>query len=174
MNISLFYFLYGFAFKYQWLDSLIRFTAVDLIYIVLVLVVIYIIYKYKMYDLKNISTILRSNIKGILLIPFTAALALGIAKIVKLLVHTDRPMIALSNIHTLFTENGYAFPSGHSTVISAIAFSLFFQNKKLGYIGFVVALFIGAARVMGGVHFPIDILGGYIIGFLVAFFVKTI
>jgi membrane-associated phospholipid phosphatase len=31
------------------------------------------------------------------------------------------------------------------------------------------ALLIGVARVIAGVHFPIDILGGFCIGFLVAY-----
>ena len=34
------------------------------------------------------------------------------------------------------------------------------------------ALLIGLARIMAGVHFPIDILGGFIIGSLIAFLVK--
>ena len=33
---------------------------------------------------------------------------------------------------------------------------------------------LGLARIIAGVHFPIDILGGFIIGALVAYFVKGV
>ena len=40
------------------------------------------------------------------------------------------------------------------------------------------ALLIGLARIIAGVHFPIDILGGFVLGgivsFLVAFLVKYV
>ena len=47
---------------------------------------------------------------------------------------------------------------------------------RSGFIGTLkhmfFALLIGVARIIAGVHFPIDILGGFIIGFIVAYFIK--
>ena len=34
------------------------------------------------------------------------------------------------------------------------------------------AFLIGLVRIMAGIHFPIDILGGFILGTLTAYFVK--
>jgi len=34
------------------------------------------------------------------------------------------------------------------------------------------ALLIGIARIIAGVHFPVDILGGFILGILTAYLVK--
>ena len=85
-----------------------------------------------------------------------------------------RPFIALPGVQSLFLETGYAFPSGHSATIAAFAFAIFFKNKRLGYIAFVIALIIGLARVIAGVHFPLDIAGGYALGFMVAFLFKTL
>ena len=79
-----------------------------------------------------------------------------------------------SNIVPLFSESGYAFPSGHATFFMALAFALFFNHKKAGYVFILFALLIGIARIIAGVHFPVDILGGFILGFFIAFFVKNV
>jgi undecaprenyl-diphosphatase len=174
MNISIFYFLHSFAFQYQWLDGIIWFFAVPFIYIMIIIVAVYFFVNYDILKTKNITSLLEGKGKDIAKIFFSAGFAYTIAYVLKIVIHTDRPFIALSNINSLFTETGYAFPSGHSATIAALSMSVYFKNKKLGYICMVAALLIGLARVASGVHFPVDIIGGYAIGFLVAFFVKTL
>lgn len=174
MNISIFYFLHSFAFQYQWLDSLIWFFAVPFIYIVIAIVAVYFLVNYDLLKTRNITTLIKGKGKDIFKIFFSAGLAYAVAYVLKIVIHTDRPFISLSNIHSLFIETGYAFPSGHSATIAALAMAVYFKNKKLGYICMVAALLIGLARITAGVHFPVDIIGGYIIGLLVAFFVKTL
>jgi membrane-associated phospholipid phosphatase len=62
----------------------------------------------------------------------------------------------------------------------ALAFALYFNHKKVGlpaqagYWFIFFALLIGVARIMAGVHFPIDILGGFVLGFLIAFLLKKV
>ena len=173
MDIEIFYFLHSFAFQSPLFDSVIWSLAVPLIYIMCAVGAIFIFIHYRFFNIRNTFIILRDKWKEIFAIVLSPAIAWGLASLLKLLIHTDRPFIALSNIQTLFTETGYAFPSGHSTAISALAFAIYFRNKKLGYVFFASALLIGLARVAGGVHFPIDIIGGYLIGFVVAYLLKT-
>jgi undecaprenyl-diphosphatase len=45
---------------------------------------------------------------------------------------------------------------------------VFFFHKKWSFLFFVGAVLIGIARVIAGIHWPIDILGGAIIGILSA------
>jgi len=174
MNNIIFFNLYSLAHRSPFLDCVIIFCAVSLIYIMVLVAIIFIIYKYKFFQLRNIFTILRDKWKEIFSIIFSPAIAWLVASFLKILIHTDRPYLALSNIHILFRESGYAFPSGHATAISALAFAIYFKNKRLGYVFMIAGLLIGLARVAGGVHFPIDILGGYLLGFLVAFLVKKL
>lgn len=174
MNLAIFYFLHSFAFQSSFLDSVIWFLAVPLIYIMCVVGAVFIFVHYRFFEIKNTFIILRDKWKEIFSIILSPAIAWGLASLLKILIHTDRPMIALSNINTLFAESGYAFPSGHATAISALAFAIYFKNKRLGYVFMASAVLIGIARVAGGVHFPIDIIGGYVIGFIVAFFVKSL
>jgi undecaprenyl-diphosphatase len=59
-----------------------------------------------------------------------------------------------------------AFPSGHVALLFGLAFGIFLFNKKWGfwYLGF--SLINGLARVFSGVHWPLDILGGILVGFI--------
>jgi undecaprenyl-diphosphatase len=54
----------------------------------------------------------------------------------------------------------------------ALAFAIYLSHKKAGYIFMHIALLIGIARVAAGVHFPIDILGGFILGIFIAYIVR--
>lgn len=60
--------------------------------------------------------------------------------------------------------NNPSFPSGHTSTSVAFAMATFLKYKKLGILFLFLALLIGTARVLGGVHFPIDILGGFFVG----------
>lgn len=112
--------------------------------------------------------------KEILSAVFSGVLAYATATVFKFLFHISRPILALPNIYPLFPKTTFSFPSEHATFFMALAVSLFFLHKKTGYVFMFFALLIGIARVIGGVHFPIDILGGFILGALVAYFVKKI
>lgn len=174
MNISIFYFLHSFAFIYPWFDQLIQFLAVPFIYIIISIITIILIWKAKIFEEGfNIKSMwIRGH--GVVIILFTTLFTYILSNLLKIVIMTDRPFIALNNIYTLIPESGYAFPSGHSATIAAFAFAVFFKNKKLGYVCFIAMLLIGLARVVAGVHFPIDIVGGFAIGFLVAYFSKSL
>jgi undecaprenyl-diphosphatase len=114
----------------------------------------------------------------ILKVFFSGCLAWILAYALKFLFHTLRPFDVISQVHSLIPESGFAFPSGHATFFMALAVSIFFLHKKAGYVFMFFALLIGLARIMAGVHFPIDILVGFVLGgivsCLVAFFTKNV
>ena len=62
----------------------------------------------------------------------------------------------------------YGFPSGHASFYSALAVSVFFIDRRAGKFAGLLALVVGAARILAGVHTPLDILGGFILGTLTA------
>lgn len=81
-----------------------------------------------------------------------------------------RPFEQYQNVNNLFLETTPSFPSSHAAFYMALAFSVYFIHKKVGFILIVCALLIGTARVMAGVHYPVDILGGYVLGIIIAIF----
>ncbi|MEK7060181.1 MAG: phosphatase PAP2 family protein [Patescibacteria group bacterium] len=161
MNNQIFFTFYNLAHQSAFLDKVIIFFADTFPYIVILLAVIYLFFYKKSW-------------KDFFIIFISSSLAWFISYILKILFHTLRPFEMFPTVVSLISETGYAFPSGHATFFMALAFALFFNHKKVGYVFIVFALLIGIARIMAGVHFPIDILGGYILGFLIAFLLKKV
>ena len=67
-------------------------------------------------------------------------------------------------------RNG-SFPSDHMLIFSSIAFSyLFSAQRKLGIFLLVMAWLVAWSRVYLGVHFPLDMLGAFLLAFALNFF----
>ncbi len=62
-----------------------------------------------------------------------------------------------------------AFPSGHAAASFAVAAVLARYFPKSAGLWFGAAFFVGAARVVRGSHFPTDVLGGAVLGFLIGY-----
>jgi undecaprenyl-diphosphatase len=60
-----------------------------------------------------------------------------------------------------------AFPSGHTTTAFACATVLAWASPRLAVPVFVLAAAIGFSRIYVGVHWPLDVLGGAVLGVLV-------
>ena len=61
-----------------------------------------------------------------------------------------------------------SFPSGHAATSFAAATILSFAFPRLGPIFLVLAAAVGFSRVYVGVHYPLDIVGGAVLGVLIA------
>jgi undecaprenyl-diphosphatase len=61
-----------------------------------------------------------------------------------------------------------AFPSGHTTAAFACATVLAWASPRLRVPVFVLAAAIGCSRIYVGVHWPLDVLGGAVLGVLIA------
>ncbi len=157
MNQDIFHFFNNFAFQNELLDTLIIFFADWLIWWLVFIVI-------ALFFLKKIS------FKSILRIFATAFLAWLVSKIIKHFYYSPRPFILLEDVKTLFTHGlNDSFPSGHTTFTSALAVATcFYASHKIGFWFFLGAILIGLSRIVVGIHWPFDILGGLILGILVA------
>ena len=98
------------------------------------------------------------------------------ATLAKMLVERGRPDTV--NAHLLFGSDSFGFPSGHTARSAALAGALIWVfvparwRLPLATVGAIVAgMVMGYARVAYGVHFPLDVLGGMLLG--VAWFAAT-
>src|SRR5262249_55513672 len=60
-----------------------------------------------------------------------------------------------------------SFPSGHTTIAFAAATVLTYYRPRWAPAFFLLAVAIGYSRVYVGVHYPLDVLGGALLGLLV-------
>ncbi len=159
MDQYLFFFLYNLTHKNQFLDWLLVFFAKDIVFnwIVVLLGALLLIsflekdWRRRFYfsSLTIISVILSRGI---------------VTEIIRYFYHHPRPFTVL-DIEPLISHAATAsFPSGHMTFIIPIALVFFLMRRRLGTWFLLVSVFIGLARIAVGVHWPIDILGGIIVG----------
>ncbi|OGZ15215.1 MAG: hypothetical protein A3J08_03125 [Candidatus Lloydbacteria bacterium RIFCSPLOWO2_02_FULL_51_11] len=106
----------------------------------------------------------------------TAIVAWFIGDIVQGLIAYPRPFLELLDTNLLFPYGGRdSFPSGHTTFLSGLTAALYFLfgKKRVPWVFVVVTVAVGLARVTAGVHWPFDIVGGIILGCVVAWGVST-
>jgi len=162
MNINIFYFLNNLAGQNSFFDSLVVFFADLFALLIIGFVCLYLVLNYGKSS--------RENIKKALFIFGPAIFSYFVTYALKIFFAMPRPFVALENINLLINEKGMdSFPSGHATFFSALATSVYFYNKKLGAVLWFGVLLIGLARIIGGAHFPIDILAGLMIGIIISY-----
>ncbi len=173
MNNSIFYFFFGLLDQQSSVSrEIIVFLADILPYVVLVILVIFYFILFKSEN--DFRKIIPRYWEEISVIFLSVVTAWGLTYVLKIFFHTPRPFDLLPNVVALLPETGFAFPSMHSAFFMALAVSVLYFHKKFGYFLVVLALFIGAGRIMAGVHFPVDILGGFFVGGLIAWTFHTI
>ena len=107
----------------------------------------------------------QNAIKNGVIILFTALLAWACADVIKYVFPSPRPFLVLDSVNLLFEHGGYAsFPSEHTTFFAALATMFIFYSRRLGFLLLFLAFVIGFARVTAGIHWPIDIMGSFLLG----------
>lgn len=92
----------------------------------------------------------------------------------KVVFHRPRPFEVLPDLQgkRLHTATGYSFPSGHTQGASGFYTSLMylFKNRLLRFSCGLAIFLVGVSRLYLGVHWPVDVLAGWILGIGIAWF----
>lgn len=130
--------------------------------------------------LGNIKTVIITLLVLIIILPKKEKIQLltgttiniGINNIIKLILRRPRPMHL-----RLVKQGGYSYPSGHTMISVAIYGFLIYivnrkvVNKQLKYLLILLLLIIiasiGISRIYVGVHYPSDIIGGYLLAIII-------
>jgi undecaprenyl-diphosphatase len=84
--------------------------------------------------------------------------------IIKPFFHRLRPCDTVLGANVLANAAGWSFPSNHAANTFAIATVIFYFTRKWGIIVFVTSFFVGIYRTSCGVHYPLDVLTGWLFG----------
>ncbi len=167
---DLFIFLHGLAHKSLIFDSFVIVFAKYFQYIVMTYAFMLVLRQLvkEAPPLKPLIFI-KAGIKEAFWVSFSTILAISISGILKTMFSIPRPF--LDGILPLFNYGGYnSFPSGHATFFAALTVSMFLYHRSRGWWFFVSGIIIGGARVISGIHYPVDIFFGYVLGTAVAAF----
>lgn len=100
----------------------------------------------------------------------------GLSKLVAELLPRPRPAISHIGVKELvFHRPDSSFPSDHSAFLLAVAVSFYLAGyPKLGHLVLALAIITGITRVGIGVHFPGDILAGWLVGLITVYLIQLI
>lgn len=97
-----------------------------------------------------------------------------IAEAIQFFFFRARPFVEL-NLAPVFNHGNVAsFPSGHASIFFALAFAVLLFDKKWGSVFLLGAFLMGIGRVAAGVHWPVDILAGALVGIFSALLVNRL
>ena len=94
------------------------------------------------------------------------------AHVLKPLIGRARPCAVLPGVHLLVPlKTSLSFPSAHASNFFAVATYFNYFYPKYRWVYFTAAFFVALSRVSIGVHYPLDIIAGGILGASCALFV---
>lgn len=105
----------------------------------------------------------------LLAIFYAEILAGAIAMIIQQFIYVERPLVFLQNkwMFVLSHIPDNSFPSDHATIGTAFLIALFlFGFRKIFYFLFPFFIMMFLARIIGGIHYPLDIFWGIGVGIL--------
>ncbi|WP_018768095.1 undecaprenyl-diphosphatase [Bacillus sp. 105MF] len=98
-----------------------------------------------------------------------------IGKIVGQFYSHHQPFAVLPNVNQLVEhEIDNSFPSDHTILFFSICVSIWLVRKKEGWLWLILAFCVAISRIWVGVHYPIDVVTGALVGIISALFVYWI
>ncbi len=166
MNEQLFLFIHGGAGYYHLLDAFFLFVTNIWVPLLVVGSLLYFFIALPFRRKNLMDRISAYKLAGL----FTISLLFVwvIVEFIKGVVAFPRPAELLENLQTLSVFGSYdSFPSAHTAFAFAVAIFIYHYSKPAGMLVFAMAVFVGISRVFVGVHFPLDVICGALVGMAV-------
>lgn len=163
MNDALFRAINGLAGQWAPLDAVLTWFAEDATYALVVIAV---------------ASWLVNRLLGRPLgirVALSVVIAMVICETISLWYFHPRPFAVLPDVLQLVPhEPNASFPSTHATALSAGAGPFVWSRARLGVLLLVGTLLVGFSRVYVGVHYPVDVLVGFALGFGVSYLLARV
>ena len=104
--------------------------------------------------------------KALILAALSIPILVLIIKGIHIFYFAERPFVSFQFDPLIDVEEDASFPSRHASIMSSIAFSYLYFKSKWAVFLLLLMLWVGISRVYVGVHYPLDILGGFIVGII--------
>lgn len=151
-NTDLFFQIFNLNGKSWILDQLMIFATTYLIYLAILLVFIL-----------GLKGGIKER-KSFLIIILSIPIAVLLIKTIHLFFFEPRPFVAFHFSPIVFETSNASFPSRHATISAVIAFAYTYFRSKWAPFFLSMMVWIGISRIFVGVHYPLDVLGGFASG----------
>lgn len=153
-NASLFFLISGIGSNESTLNNLMIFGAEYLIYLTLVGMFI-IALRGKVNDKK-----------ALLLVCLSLPIIIIIIKLIHIFYYEPRPYVSFDITPLVEHKEDASFPSRHISIMAAVSFAFMYFKSKYTPLLLFFTLWVGFARIYVGVHYPLDIIGGIVVGII--------
>lgn len=102
--------------------------------------------------------------KALLILLPALLICILLIKFIHLFIHEPRPFITFNFTPLADNNPDLSFPSRHATIMAVVAFSYTYFKSKWAYLFLPLMVLVGLSRIFVGVHYPLDILGGFLVG----------
>lgn len=161
-NTSLFFFIFDLSHQFPLLGKFMIFGSKFMIQITFILMLILFI--------KGKTEERKSFLIALISLPIMF-LIIGL---IHIFIVEQRPFIQYELMPLINPPSGLSFPSKHSSIIATLAFSYIWYKSKWSPVFLFIMAWVGISRVFVGVHFPLDVLGGFVVGALSVFITHEI
>ena len=112
-----------------------------------------------------------TNQRAVLVAALSAALANALVKIMNLLYFRPRPFHTYEVNLLFYPPTDSSFPSNAAALGFSVAAGVWIYQARWGRFLLALASIFGLSRIFGGVHYPLDVVAGAILGCLSAWFI---
>jgi undecaprenyl-diphosphatase len=105
----------------------------------------------------------------------TLVMTLGISYLMKMMIFRPRPFYSVIEVEALSCPSSPSFPSGHVMKIAGYMGVVYSQELE-GFKKYLrnLTVLVAISRLYLGVHYPLDVFAGGIIGFILGYYIPKI